>query len=126
MKILVYGAGVIGTLYAARLGSGGHQVTVLARSQRRGDTRQNGLVIEDVPSGVRSVAAVDTTERLGPDDRSDLAIMLDETGVEAPGCIRLSTPTQAITDLFFRFDGKPAFPLHCTRVASDGNIILKG
>jgi 2-dehydropantoate 2-reductase len=81
MKILVYGAGVIGTLYAARLGSGGHQVTVLARSQRLGDTRQNGLVIEDVPSGVRSVAVVDTTERLGPDDRSDLAIMLDETGV---------------------------------------------
>ena len=34
MKILVYGAGVIGTLYAARLQDGGNRVTVVARGQR--------------------------------------------------------------------------------------------
>jgi 2-dehydropantoate 2-reductase len=34
MKILVYGAGVIGTLYAARLQEAGRQVTVLARGGR--------------------------------------------------------------------------------------------
>ncbi len=32
MKILVYGAGVIGTLYAARLQEGGHCVTVASRA----------------------------------------------------------------------------------------------
>lgn len=76
MKILVYGAGVIGTLYANRLGGSGHRVTVLARGQRLADIRQHGLVIEDVLSGVRSVAAVDTLERLGQNDHYDLALII--------------------------------------------------
>ena len=76
MKILVYGAGVIGTLYAARLASSNHQVTVLARGKRLADIRQYGLVIEDVLSGVRLAVAVDTAERLGPDDRYDLALII--------------------------------------------------
>jgi len=53
MKILVYGVGVIGTLFAARLADNGHQVTVLARGQRLADIRRHGLVIEDVLSGER-------------------------------------------------------------------------
>jgi 2-dehydropantoate 2-reductase len=76
MKILVYGAGVIGTLYAKRLSGGGHQVTVLARGQRLADIRQHGLVIEDVLSGVRSGVAVPTVERLEPNDRYDLALII--------------------------------------------------
>ena len=43
MKILVYGAGVIGTLYAARLQEGNHRVTVVARGQRLADIRRYGL-----------------------------------------------------------------------------------
>ncbi len=75
MRILVYGAGVIGSVYANRLSSGGHQVTMLARGERLAAIRQNGLAIEDVVSGARSVAAVDTVERLGPNDRYDLALI---------------------------------------------------
>ena len=75
MEILVYGAGVIGSVYANRLSSGGHQVTMLARGERLAAIRQNGLAIEDVVSGARSVAAVDTVERLGPNDRYDLALI---------------------------------------------------
>jgi pyruvate/2-oxoglutarate dehydrogenase complex dihydrolipoamide dehydrogenase (E3) component len=58
MKILVYGAGVIGTLYAARLQQAGHQVTVLARTLRLADIRRHGLVLEDVVTGLRSVTYV--------------------------------------------------------------------
>jgi hypothetical protein len=54
MKILVFGAGVIGTLYAARLQEAGHRVTILARSSRLADIRRHGLVLEDVVSGARS------------------------------------------------------------------------
>jgi 2-dehydropantoate 2-reductase len=68
MNILVYGAGVIGTLYAARLRDGGHRATVLARGQRLADIRRHGLVLENILSGVRSEAAVDTIERLRPED----------------------------------------------------------
>ena len=75
MKILVYGAGVIGTLYAARLQEGGHRVTVVARGERLADVRRYGLTLEDVVSHGRSMTQVDTTERLGPDDQYDIALI---------------------------------------------------
>ena len=37
MKILAYGAGVIGSPYAAKLQDSGHPVTVLARGERLND-----------------------------------------------------------------------------------------
>ena len=48
MKILVYGAGVLGTLYAARLQDGGQDVSLVARGQRLADLRQHGLVLENM------------------------------------------------------------------------------
>jgi 2-dehydropantoate 2-reductase len=71
VNILVYGAGVIGTLYAARLRDSGHRVTMLARGIRLKDIRNYGLVLEDIVSGHRSITQVDTTESLNPDDRYD-------------------------------------------------------
>ncbi len=75
MKILVYGAGVIGTLYAARLQDGGNRVTVVARGQRLADIRRYGLALEDVVGRGRSTTQVDTTERLGPNDQFDAALI---------------------------------------------------
>ena len=40
MRILVYGAGPLGSLFAARLHAGGHQVTILARGQRLLDIKK--------------------------------------------------------------------------------------
>ena len=59
MKILVFGPGVIGTLYAARLQESGQLVTVLARGERLAEIRRHGLTLEDVVSGrsIRSVSA---------------------------------------------------------------------
>jgi 2-dehydropantoate 2-reductase len=71
VNILIYGAGVIGTLYAARLRESGHRVTVLARGDRLRDIRNYGLVLEDIVSGRRSVTQVDTTATLNTDDRYD-------------------------------------------------------
>jgi 2-dehydropantoate 2-reductase len=75
MKILVWGAGVIGTLYAGRLQDAGHQVTVLARSFRLADIRRYGLVLEDVESGAQSVSWVDTAEQLSAEDVYDMALI---------------------------------------------------
>ncbi|HLW48498.1 MAG TPA: 2-dehydropantoate 2-reductase N-terminal domain-containing protein [bacterium] len=75
MDVLVYGAGVIGSLYAARLQGAGNRVTVLARGTRLGEIRRHGLVLEDVASGVRSTAQVATAERLSSDDRFDIALI---------------------------------------------------
>jgi len=75
MTILVYGAGVIGTLYAARLQAAEHEVTVLARSSRLADIQCHGLVLEDVVSGVQSITRPATVERLCAEDKYDLALI---------------------------------------------------
>jgi 2-dehydropantoate 2-reductase len=75
MNILVYGAGVIGSLYAGRLQRGGQRVTLLARGQRRSDVDRHGLVLEDLLTGARSAAGVETVERLVPDDHYHLVIV---------------------------------------------------
>jgi len=75
MKILVYGAGVIGTLYAARLQDGGNRVTVVARGQRLADIRRYGLALEDIVGHGRSTTLVDTTEQLDPNDQYDTALI---------------------------------------------------
>ncbi len=43
MKILIYGAGVIGSLYAALFGEAGYDVTVYARGRRLENFEKNGL-----------------------------------------------------------------------------------
>src|SRR3984957_2859697 len=75
MRVLVYGAGVIGTLYAARLQESGQLVTVLARGRRLADIRTHGLALEDVVSGSRSATPVDLTERLAAEDQYDVALI---------------------------------------------------
>jgi len=75
MNILVYGAGVIGTLYAARLQEAGQQVTVLARSPRLEDIRHYGLVLEDVVSSAQSTTHVATVKRLDAEDHYDVALV---------------------------------------------------
>jgi len=76
MKILVYGAGVIGSVYAAFLAGGGHDVEVLARGRRLGEIRTNGIRLEAVPSGRRIEAKVEAVEALDPDRGYDLVLVV--------------------------------------------------
>lgn len=64
VKILVFGPGVIGTLYAARLQESGQLVTVLARGERLAEIRRHGLTLEDVVSGRRSTVSALGEDRL--------------------------------------------------------------
>jgi 2-dehydropantoate 2-reductase len=75
VNILVYGAGVMGTLYAARLQESGQHVTVLARGDRLANIRRYGLVLENVATGDHSETQVDVIEHLAPSARFDLAIV---------------------------------------------------
>ena len=51
MKLLFVGAGVLGSLYAARLGEAGHEISVLARGKRLQEIRSQGIVLEHTFSG---------------------------------------------------------------------------
>jgi 2-dehydropantoate 2-reductase len=88
VKILVYGAGVVGTLYAARLQDGGNRVTVVARDARLAHIRRYGLALEDIVGHGKSTTQVDATDRLGPNDQYDIALIAvrrDQVASVLPG-----------------------------------------
>ena len=78
MKILIYGAGVIGQIYAARLHEAGQDVTVLARHRtletlaRDGITLVNGALVSGATSGP---VRVNVTGHVGPDSSFELALV---------------------------------------------------
>jgi 2-dehydropantoate 2-reductase len=76
MKVLVYGAGPLGSLFAARLQQGGQQVSILARGQRLAELREQGIVLEDVQTKARSVTRVNVVEALAADDAYDLVLVV--------------------------------------------------
>ncbi|MFC1975767.1 ketopantoate reductase family protein [Chloroflexota bacterium] len=76
MKILFYGAGVLGSLYAARLQAAGQAVSILARGQRLSDIREHGIVLEDGDTRQRITTRVNVVEHLAPDDAYDLVVVL--------------------------------------------------
>lgn len=77
MQILVLGAGVIGSVYGARLAKAGHDVTVLARGRRLAQLRESGsvLLLRDDATGAFQQSRVRLTESLGPEDAYDLVIV---------------------------------------------------
>lgn len=76
MKILIYGAGVLGSVYAALLHGADHEVAILARGQRLADIRKHGVILEDSQSGKRMASRVPAVEKLGPEDDYDLAVVV--------------------------------------------------
>jgi len=75
-KVLVYGAGPLGSLFAARLQQGGNDVSLLARGQRLADLRAHGIVLVDEKTGLRTVTSVSAVEALAPDDAYDLVLVI--------------------------------------------------
>jgi 2-dehydropantoate 2-reductase len=75
MNILVYGAGVIGSVYAARLQEAGYNVSLLARGQRAVSLRTQGILLEDASTGHRTTTQVSLVDHLAPTDRYDVVIV---------------------------------------------------
>jgi ketopantoate reductase len=57
MRVLITGAGVIGTAYGAHLGAAGHTVSVLRHPPRTDDIANRGLAARDVLNGSRAETA---------------------------------------------------------------------
>ena len=76
MKVLIIGAGVIGSFNAARLTQAGVDVTLLARGSRLADLEANGVTLEDFRTGQRTTTRVRLVDRLGPEDEYDLAVVI--------------------------------------------------
>jgi 2-dehydropantoate 2-reductase len=75
MRILVIGAGVIGSFNAARLMLAGHDVSLLARGRRYLEVQEHGIELEEAFSRERTVVRVPLAGPLGPDDAYDCIIV---------------------------------------------------
>jgi 2-dehydropantoate 2-reductase len=75
VRILVLGAGVIGSVYAGRLLQAGHQVALVARGRRLTDVRAHGLVLEDAESGEHRELPIEVLDVPAADVRYDLVVV---------------------------------------------------
>jgi 2-dehydropantoate 2-reductase len=75
MKIIVIGAGMQGTLFAVRLASANHSVSLVARGARATELRQRGAIIEHAMSGKRQVVTLPVVESLDANAQADLSLV---------------------------------------------------
>jgi 2-dehydropantoate 2-reductase len=80
MRILVYGAGVQGSVFAACLHRAGHEVKILARGERLADIREHGIVLEKLGSPEQQATQVPCVEQLGKADNFDLVMVTMQKG----------------------------------------------
>ncbi len=73
MRILIYGAGVIGSLYAALLSETEQNVSVYARGKRLESLKEHGLLYRR--KGEVRTAEVNVLQVLDPDDKYDFIIL---------------------------------------------------
>ncbi|WP_410771976.1 ketopantoate reductase family protein [Fontibacillus sp. BL9] len=76
MKILIYGAGVLGSYLAHALIRGGNDVTVLARGARAEELESSGLIIRHYFQLKTSVDPVRVIRTLEPEDIYDLIFVV--------------------------------------------------
>lgn len=75
-RILVYGAGVLGSLYAGKLHQAGYDVTLLARGQRLAELREHGLILVEDGTGMTDRIPVPLADHLAPEDAYDLVLVV--------------------------------------------------
>lgn len=76
MKILVFGAGVLGCNLARNLFRAGREVTLLARGKWAEEIQKNGLRIKDKFSPRVSVSRIPVVTELAADDQYDVIFVV--------------------------------------------------
>lgn len=75
MRVLVFGAGVLGSLYAARLRAAHPETTMLARGHRFQFLCENGIVLINGYTEERTVHEISVIDRIDPEQSWDLVIV---------------------------------------------------
>ncbi len=76
MKIVVYGAGAVGSLFGARLAQSGHAVTLVGRSEHARAVAATGLVVRN---GTEDRVAIRATDELPRRSAADAALLTVKT-----------------------------------------------
>lgn len=84
MNILIYGAGVIGSIFAGRLVLSGQNVTVLARGKRFEEIISSGIVLVNPNTKQKEMVNVNVIDRLSAEDVYDyIFVVMQRTQVDA-------------------------------------------
>ena len=87
MRFVIYGAGAIGGVVAARLHQSGHDVALIARGAHLEAIRRDGLTLQSpVERSVLELAAAEDPEQLGVGAEEDV-ILLAIKGQDTPGAL---------------------------------------
>ena len=100
MKVLIIGAGVIGTVYGTHLGAAGHTVDVLSHPPRTDDIAVRGLAAHEVLHDSRAATAANVVPDTGA-DRYDLVLVAVRSDQLAQAGSQLAGLTGSPTVLFF-------------------------
>jgi len=76
MKIRVFGAGPLGSLLAARLFQGGHEVALLSRGVRLEDLKKHGVVLRRWLTEEAEIVRIPIVEVFSPEDDYDLVLVV--------------------------------------------------
>jgi 2-dehydropantoate 2-reductase len=76
VKILFFGAGPLGSLYAHLLHHEGRNVTLLARGERFDWVKENGLILHNELTGQSGLSKVPVVNELKPEDEYDLVVVV--------------------------------------------------
>lgn len=84
LKILIYGAGVIGSVFAAKLCNSGQDVTVLARGNRFTEIDSDGVILRNPKTNKTEIAKVKVINTLKPDMEFDyIFVVMQRTQVDS-------------------------------------------
>ncbi len=75
-KVLFFGAGVLGSLYAARLHEAGNDVTLVARGSRYEDLKKHGVVLENFDTGEKTRTELRIIDKMPADEYFDFCVVL--------------------------------------------------
>jgi len=76
MRLLVYGAGVIGSIFAGKLAKNGFNVNILARSNRYSEIVENGIILRNSLSNKLDTIKINAIETLKENDIYDYIIVV--------------------------------------------------
>lgn len=83
MKILIYGAGVIGSIFGGKLALAGNNVTVLARGKKFEKQKNDGIVLVNAKTQKVEHATVNVIDNLLPNDKYDyIMVVMQRTQVD--------------------------------------------
>jgi 2-dehydropantoate 2-reductase len=100
MRVLVVGAGVIGTIYGAHLSAAGHTISVLSRPPRAHQLARDGMTARDVLDDGRANARVRVIHDTA-DARFDLVLVAVRNDQLAAACAKLAGLPGAPAVVFF-------------------------